>query len=234
MLRGVKKFAYGLFYLLIVTLIIWGAVSFFGSHEDFPTAPEIEESYFSVSVVKKLKFFQLESGETAFLVKFGNPNSDADISFSYKFIVFGKDGERIGEVRGSDLLSPRVEEFVAELGDFDETVKEVRVETFDETYTSASGSLKEDIMIREIAVEVEEKRVKIRGVLENEGLLSMPKVKIVGVLADEFGFQLFAGGTVLENIESFGKKGFEIFVPVDEEIKEKMDAASTQVYVNLE
>ncbi len=231
MLRGVKKFAYGLFYLLIITLIVWGVISLVSPSKE--EGAEIGESYFSVNVVEGPRFFQLDSGETSFLVKFGNPNGDAEVSFSYKFVASGKSG-KMGEIRGSDFLSPDSEEFVSGFGNFEEEIKEVEVETFDEVYNPAAQSLREDVAVSGLHVEVGEERARIAGTLENKGVLSLPRVKIIGILADEFGFRLFAGSTVLEDVESFGEKNFEIFVPVDEKLKGKVDTTSTQVFVNLE
>lgn len=236
MSRGLKQFIYGLFYLIVIALVVWGAVfsfDFEGSSQGEKEVKE-EKDYSSVKVAQEPKFFQLETGETSFFVKFANPNSEAEISFSYKFIAFGEDGKKIGEVRGNDLLLPLAKEVTTGFKELERPVKDIEFKIFNESYVSDSSSFGGDLEARNVSVEMEEKKAKIVGVLKNKGLLSLAKVEIVGVLADEFGFQLCAGSTVLENVDSFGEKEFEIFVPVDREIKKKMDATSTRVYVNIE
>lgn len=231
MLRRVKQFAYGLAYLLIIALVIWGVVSS-GNRPGEVSEPGKE--YLPVEVVRSPKFFQLDSGETSFLAEFGNPNRDAEVSFSYKFTVFGRSGEAIGEIRGNELLPAEAEEFVAGFADPSEEVRSVEVEVSNETYGPASDLFEGGVVVRDVATESADNRARITGVLKNESLLSLSRVRVIGVLADEFGFQLFAGSTVLENIGSFGEEEFEISVPVDGETREKMSASSTQVYVNLE
>ncbi len=231
MLRGAKQFAYGLAYLLIIALVVWWAASPSGGR---PEKIETEEEYLPVELVQDPKFFRLDSGKTSLLAEFGNPNPDAEVFFSYKFVVFGKSGKAIGEVRESEFLLPDSEEFSVGFADFSEPIIRVEVDILSETYSPASNLFEGGVSIREAATELEEGKAKITGILKNESLISLSKVKVIGVLGDEFGFQLFAGSTVLEDVQSFGEKEFEISVPVDGKVRENMIATSTRIYVNLE
>ncbi len=233
--RGLKKFLYGLLYILIIAFVVWGILSLAGFkfEKEEPIEPK-EENYLSVKVIKAPKFFQLDSGETAFLVQLNNPNPDVEVSFSYKFIVKGAGEKLLKEVRGVDTLLPEMKEFIFDLDVFEDSVNSVDIEIFSEEHSPTSSLLKEDVEVKEVVTSIEDERVRITGVLENKSLLSLFKVKLIGVLVDKFGFQLYTGGTVLNNVDSFGEKEFEIFIPVDEKIKEDMQATSTQVYINLE
>jgi len=231
MARGLKKFIYGLFYLLLIAFIIY--LAGFNFKEETEEGNE-ENNYLAVEITQSPVFFQLDSGETAFLTQLKNPNTDVKTSFSYKLIIWGENEKLLGEIRGTESLLPETKEFVFDFNFFEDSVNSIDIEILDEIYESASVLLKEDIKIKEVATNIEEKRVKITGVLENKSVLSLYKIKLICILVDKFGFNLYVGGTILKNLNSFGEKEFEIFIPIDNEIKKEVVATSTQIYINLE
>jgi len=233
--RGIKQFIYGVIYLAIITLIVWFV--FQGLRPEQPVVDENKkekEIYLSARVVKEPKFFQLASGESSFLVKVKNPNVGRSISFLYRFAVFNNQNEEFGEVVGDDNLSSDAEEYITDVGNFEETIRNVEFEVFDETYNRAPESLKDNAIVKGIKTMIKDNKATVFGLLENKSLLSLPKIKIIAVLTDKFGFQLYAGQTILTNISSFGSREFEIFIPIDEKIKKSINTTSTQVFVNVE
>ena len=235
MSRGIKQFIYGVIYLAIITLIVWFV--FQGLRLEQPIVDKNKkekEIYLSARIVKEPKFFQLASGESSFLVKVKNPNVGQSISFLYRFVVFNNQNEEFGEVVGDDNLSSDAEEYITDVGNFEEIIRNVEFEVFDETYNRVPESLKDNAIVKDIKTIIKDNKATVSGLLENRSLLSLPKIKIIAVLTDKFGFQLYAGQTILANISSFSSREFEIFIPINEKIKKSINTTSTQVFVNLE
>ncbi len=231
MSRRLKQIVYGFVFLAFLAGLIF-LISFDFNKKNSKSVEE-EETDFEVKIVDDVEIFRLDPERVSFLVQVKNTNLEKTAYFSYRFDI--KSGGSVEkEVFGDERLAPSSEEYLIETTSFDGKVSDVEFVVEDGGYKKAVGSIREKLLVKNINTSLEEDRAVVSGSVRNESFVSVPRLELIAVLADEYGFRLSGAKTVLEDIPSFEDRNFEIFVPVNQEVKENVNATSTEVYINLE
>lgn len=228
--RGLKKFLYGVFYLGVFFIIIW--LAFFDIDFSISNSKPAEEKESINLDISDVDYFQIDSGLVSFLVNIENEDERV-VNFSYKFILKSNDSI-VDEINGNEKIGPLAEEIVLETKKFDKKISEVLFEIDNISYEEKANSIKEDVVINNVKTLLEDERVVVSGIVENKSFIKIEKLFIISILADEYGFRLAGAKNVLEDIPSFESRDFEVFVPVDRDVKENFYKNNTEVYVNLE
>ncbi len=227
--RKLKQFIYGFIFLAFLSGLLF--LAFFDFNEDGPV-PVVEDD-FKVEVVDDVEIFRVDPERVSFLVRAANDNLEKTAYFSYRFDI--KSGDSIKKkVFGDEKLAPGSEEYLIETTLFDKKVDDVEFVVEDGEYNKTANSIKEKILVNDVITSLKEDRAVVSGSVKNESFVSVPRLELIAVLADEYGFRLSGAKTVLEDIPSFEDRNFEIFVPINEEVKESINTTSTEVYINLE
>jgi len=247
--RSLKQFIYGVFYLSVFALIIWGGYIFFS-----PTAScfdgvrnQGEEGIdcggscltCDVMTLSPIKILGRPDvfkgpGNISLLVKIVNPNPDHGAEFSYSFIIYDESGKVENTFSGSGFINASERKYINENKFFQSTSFNRAVLRISEVeWLKQEKSLKPKLEVKDVSTFIENDKVSVRGLIDNQSLFSGFDVEVVAIFVDEYGFNIFAGRTIIKNIEGFAREKFNITVPITSDIAEKISSDRTEMYLSV-
>lgn len=227
--RSLKKLIYGLVYIFFLGLL---SVIIFG----LPTAPNkcsnTQEGCNGVDIkpleikreIKILRFYQ---NQALVLAKAFNPN-DKTIYLSYRFLIYDNNDILTEEAISRDYILPSTVKYIyQQLKTPFNKIEKTDIEFSD--YRLGGKDLLPDIDLTRFNTPTGGE-IKVEGILKNKSTISFDRIKIIAVLFDEFGDELFISHTIAA-IKAFEEKQFLINFPEDFYLKETIDPQRTKIYV---
>ncbi len=238
MSRGGKQFLYGLFYLLVAGFVLFlilapGLKPVPSCSDNIqnegetgidcggPCIPCYLKGAKSLEVSGTPYVFRIPSlGKALAVVLLVNPNQDIGMhSFSYSVDFVDAGGNVIGTVEGFENIFPAESKYL--LAVFDGSPSDVeKIAAADFKVTgAASWSRSSDFLVPVLsitkgpAVSSSTGQVVVSGTVENESVFAVPGVKVIAFLNDKNGNPVFAGGTLVSDLSSFGSSDFSVFLP---------------------
>jgi hypothetical protein len=251
-----KKFVYGVFYLAVFGLVIFGIYAkntvvvptcTDGIMNQNETGIDCGGSCISCAVknLKELKggsvsIFGLEDGRSVFLGTIVNPNEDYVASdISYEFVVFDTTGYPVERILGTDTIFPLEKRYVfsASADTNAQYIGSVKIEI-------ASSSVKWDTFYDTLKPDVhtisgpnfsdEERSLRISGAIKNESSFSAYETKVIALLFDKYDDVLFASQWTTSDIPGFSTKDFSILIPRERNIIDHIDRGKTKILIQTQ
>ncbi len=237
--RSVKKFLYALLYFGIVSFfgfLIYGLPRLGGKDTalSFPASLPREDQALRVA---ETEIFRLREVPATFLFgRVRNTSAEYGFRFSYSFSLYGENDALLRTLSGRANVPPFSETFLSRIAESTFSRDVYRV---DLSITEADPLPPHEFPLvsfsfpSEPVIEIldEERVIRAKGAMRNEGGTFIPEARVVAILRDEFGFQAFAAETTMLSIRSFSEKQFDVPVPYDADLARRLRAGSAEVFV---
>lgn len=251
MSRSLKKFIYGVFYLALFGLILFGVYK--SVFRVQPTCADGIRNQGEIGIdcgepcgscetlnlepiksVGEAKVFGLSSGKAVVAAEIQNPNADYGAMFSYEFKIYDSSDNLIetllgkGNIYGSErkfIYEPQVAEALLD-------ISKAQIEIFDTKWEAAKNLSKPDLAAENVLTEINATGIKVSGIIKNSGAFAARQLEIIAFLSDELGFEIFASKTFIADLENFAEKPFVITFPPDKNLTQRIDSKATRVFVS--
>ncbi|MFA6365403.1 MAG: hypothetical protein WCW78_03305 [Candidatus Paceibacterota bacterium] len=250
MSRSLKQFIYGALYFAIVCIVvfgIWGVTlqkpqtCFDGIQNQNETEIDCGGSCIACAI-KHLKpleegaiprMFSLATGKAVALFEIVNPNQGYHAAqFTYRITARDANGTRLESLEGTDTLFAGETRLIFEprFTTYASAMKSVAIEMTNPEWRSVEELLPPVLSLHNVVTENGD-TIRVSGTIKNEGALHAKEVKVVAVLVDQFGYELFAAQTILTSVDGFASVPFTIPFPADKDIASRTDMTATKVSI---
>lgn len=251
MSRPLKKLVYGVFYLALFGLILFGVYKvIFGAKPTCVDGMRNQKetgvdcggpcgscdalSLKPFKVLAPIRIFHLSSGRVVFFAEVLNPNDSYLASqFIYRFVIYNRSSEVMETISGDGKIPAGGRTFLYS-ADFQENFLDIgkaELEFKDIKWEKSEGVSKINLISEVSGTEISESGTKVNGVIKNQDSLTVRNIKIIAVLSDKFGQEIFASQTIIPGLEGFKEQNFNIYFPFDSELMEKIDPNATKVHL---
>lgn len=251
MSRTGKKIVYGVFYLGVLFLILFGVYKaiFKVAPTCFDTIQNQNETGVDcggicgsceilnlapIRTVGEVKIFGLSSGKAVLVAEIENSNLGYDASFSYALKIYDHNKNLIETRRGRETIfqSERKIIYDSEITSAFPKIFRTQAEISDIEWLPVESGTKPDLSVTGISTVVEDEAVKINGGVKNKSAFAAHGIAVTAFIADEFGFELFASKTFLEDLQGFSEKSFLISFPAEQSWLGQIQPRATRVFVS--
>lgn len=254
MSRSAKQFVYGILYLAVFGLIVYGFAK-----PAFTPAPTCSDSIQNqgeqgidcggpcaiacdvtslapVRAVGAVSVFGLSNGQAVLLAEAQNTNQNYDASqFFYRFSIYSSSGTLLETISGSDSLSAlsRGYIFAPNVASKFNNIGRVAIEFSNVSWQKAYAALEPNVVVSSgPATVVGKTDIRVNGAVKNQSSVAATKVKIVAILYDAYGTEIFASQWIVDSLSASGEAAFSIIFPLDPQITSQIDPTATKVFVN--
>lgn len=238
MTRGQKKFLYGLFYIIVLGLIVWAFIPSPIAPAPVCSGPLCETNQplpLQLSGVPQI--FKSESTHRVVVLgQVTNPNPDFGASaFSYDFLIFDRDGKTLASVPGNEIVYPSETKYILGIynagnADLSLITERPGFEIKSADFRPAAEFVKPDFsLVSGSETKIASDGIRVSGKIKNSGSFPAGEAKIIGILADKYGDPLFAGQTAVPGISGFGEADFGIYFPAEKTVLDRLDIGKTSV-----
>ncbi|MEK7626718.1 MAG: hypothetical protein AAB399_00940 [Patescibacteria group bacterium] len=239
MTRGQKKFLYGLFYVIVLGLIIWAFIPSPIVPVPVCSGPSCGTNQpLSLQVSGVPQMFKSEgTHRVVALGQVTNPNPDFGASvFSYDFLIFDRDGKTIASVPGSEIIYPSETNYILGIYDAGKTdlssiAERPGFEIKSANFRPAAEFLKPEFSpVSGYETKIASDGIRVSGKVKNLSSFPIGEAKVIGILGDKYGDPLFAAQTTVSGITGLGEADFEIYFPAEKAILDRLDMGKTSVF----
>jgi hypothetical protein len=247
-----KKFLYGLFFSLVFALILIALFNVL--FKEAPSCFDGRQNQGETDVdcggpclpcalknieplrVSTPEILSLASGRTVILADVENPNSEYGASkFTYVIQVFNRAGRILETIRGSDSIynseKRRIFEVLASSPKNNIDGAQIKIENPE--WRPIAEIIRPTLSLRGTpATEISTSTIRVRGTVANISSLGAKKVKIIAILREEFGRNIFASQTVLEELPAFSEAPFTVIFPFDNDLAGRTFPTLTQIFIS--
>lgn len=257
MSRGLKKFIYGIFYLCLIGVIIFGIYS--KNTEKAPTCfdgimnqgeqgidcgglctPCEIKNLRPIRTDGPAKVFSLENGRAIFFGAMINSNEGYIAEESrYEFVVRDKTGYVTERISGKDVIYPLEKRFVFST---DSSVKIQNIGRVDVEVSSSSvvwkkyyDTLKPNVQIvSPPEISRDGTMIRAKGMVRNQSSFSARNITIFGVFKDKYGDPVFVSQWTSKDLSGLETREFTILVPEEKAIADRIDSEKTSFLVQVQ
>ncbi|MDO8624296.1 MAG: hypothetical protein Q7R54_02985 [bacterium] len=191
-----------------------------------------------LEVFEEPRAFSLTSGRTVLMGQVANPNATfgAD-QFSYEFVIYDRVGAVAERITGTGRLYPfetrymsafSVETAAAKIGT-------VSLEVSAPRWRPAGEMPRPDLQVLSgLSTTLAAGAVRVSGIVRNQGDMYVAKVRVIAILVDHSGNDLFPAQTVVSGLQGFRELPFAVQFPPDEGIAAAVDLSATRVIIQPE
>jgi hypothetical protein len=250
MSRGVKQLIYGVAFLLFWALVGLAIYSIFIYRAPSCTDKiknQTEEgidcgkvcgnicfpsNFEPISLVDDIDLLSLGGGRWSLLAKIKNSNNNFGASsFKYVFSVEDASHRVISQLNGESFIYGNEEKYLV-LPNLDfskEKPVSAKLEISDPKWLSEKDFLKPKLKLQNKSISIADKKIRVEGVVQNEGSLTLSKVKIVAIFYGKVKERPLGVSEVeVNNINPQEMKSFFVIHPY----LEGMDVNQTEVYLS--
>lgn len=252
MSRFLKKTIYGVFYLTVAVLVIF---VFYNSYlKPAPTCSDKIQNQGETGVdcggpcsdcalqrlaplrILSVNFFGTTAGQTVILADTLNPNIDYGAATPYRFLIYNRSNQVVETLTGNAVFRPGEEVRIFSAGaaaDFKDIGKVSLV--FQNPSWQSTGMPKSNVSLgSDLKTALVGSSVQVTGTAINQSPWSIDALKVIAVLANKYGVQVFASQTVVNNLAGGGEAKFSVIFPNDPELNSVFDPKATQVFFSAE
>lgn len=251
MTRALKQFIYGSGYAALLFLIAFGIWN--GTLKEPATCTDGIRNQNEIAVdcggpcvscvIKNLlplreagepRVLSLTDGRAVALFEVKNPNTTHHAnSFSYDIVVRDLNKVKLESFSGTDtlfagetrmLFEPKVSARANNIGSIELIFK-------DPEWRAADEFVPPSLVLSDIATEKDGGTVRVSGTVRNESALIAREVRVLAIVYDQFGYELFASQTKLTAVGGFTETPFSVPFPQDEGLSGLVDGTATKVFV---
>ena len=255
MSRSTKKILYGVFWnglvvvILLVVYVVWfrpAPSCTDGVRNQNETGIDCGGSCIlcaakqlsSLEVFEEPRAFSLTSGRTVLMGQVANPNATfgAD-QFSYEFVVYGAAGAVAERIAGVSRLYPFETRYVSAFSVETASAKigTVSLEVSAPRWRLAGEMPRPNLQgLSGLSTTLAAGAVRVFGTVRNQGDAYVAKVRVVAMLVDRSGNDLFPAQTVVSGLQGFRELPFVVQFPPDEGIAAAVDLSATRVIIQPE
>lgn len=173
------------------------------------------------------------TGGNVTLFEILNPNGEYDAQrVPYTLTVYESGGRMIEEVKGEMSVPSLRRTLVLERGvkTFSESIAKIELSLgepqWEKSFTSLSPSLSVSSGPMTFATNT---LIRVSGKVKNDGTFDATNVKLIAVVADQYGRELYASHAVLSSIPAFSERDFSVAFPADANLARLIDSSKTRV-----
>lgn len=239
--RGQKKFLYGLFYIIILGLIIWIFIPSSIIPTTEPTINNIRQPL-PLQIIETARIFKSENANRIIIfAQIKNPNADYGAeNFSYTFSVLDKDGNVLNQISDTDKILPSESRYV--IYNFDspgedlfQATNSVDIKINDTQFISANKFLSPDIVvISGLEVSNDSSRISIAFTVKNQSAFSIAAAKITVLIQNKYNDKIFAGETLIQNLNGLEERQIIVYLPADPVLIQGISAQKPVILINGE
>ncbi len=230
-MRGIKQIIFGLIFLIVAVLILWGIYSLF--LKPAPTCFDNVQNQGETGVdcggpcvpcaIKSLKSIQVDSGwpkvfqttasSSGVIAEVYNPNPDwAAKYFDYQFTIKDQFGNVLQTISGNSfiyggelkyIIEPNVNVPVGQITSSDLSISNPQ-------WVSASDYQKPDVEVQSVQTD-KSNSVFVSGKVVNRSELNFNNVSVYAIVYNKNGDFLAASKTIVDNLAKFDSKDFKVY-----------------------
>ncbi|KKU91208.1 MAG: hypothetical protein UY23_C0003G0046 [Candidatus Jorgensenbacteria bacterium GW2011_GWA1_48_11] len=252
MSRSLKKIIYGIFYLAVIAFA--GFVFYSSVFKPAPTCSDKVQNQGEAGIdcggpcsscvlqrlaplrVLSVNFFGTAAGQTVILADALNPNTDYGAKDSYQFLIYNKSNQVIETLVGDAVFRPgeEIRIFSADATADFKNIGQVGL-IFKNTVWQSTGVPKPDLGLgSDLKTTLVGPSIRVTGTTINRSPWSIDVLKVIAVLANKYGIQIFASQTVVSDLEGGGEAKFSVIFPSDPDLNSVFDPKATQIFFNAE
>jgi hypothetical protein len=192
-----------------------------------------------IRVAREPKIFSTIDGKSmVLLAEVLNPNSNYQASkFSYDFLLYDAGGNVIETVSGEESINALERKLIVETNvhSYRKSVARVSLVIKNPQWTKSFDAVHNPLTVSEgPETDIANGEIRVRGKIRNEGNAPLSNIRVVSILADSRGGELFASQTFLTSMQAFEERSFVVFFPSDTELAKTLDPDHTQVFAQAE
>lgn len=252
MKRGLKQFLYGLFYLVVFGLIIFGVYSvwFKPAPSCFNGVKDTNEqgidcggvcskvcspsSLGGIQVSGLTQVFHPTPSTVSVMVRVQNPNSDLSArKFFYKFTFRDAQGNAIAgdEINGDSFIYGSEIKYIAEFNSYFADAAQIDSANFsmvgDPEWISGTIFTKPKLILQNLTTSVSGDKTQAKGTLVNNDTITVAHTVVLAVFYSKLGQSVGISKTEVDNIEPGQQQTFSI----DHPLLGNIDPEATKIYL---
>jgi len=249
--RSLKKFIYGVSYLALFGLILFGVYK--SVFKTKPTCADGIRNQGEISIdcggpcgscetlnlepiksVGEVKIFGLSSGKAVIVAEIENPNENYGAIFSYNFKIYDNADNLVETIPGKGNIYETERKFIyaSQVAESLSDISKVQIEISDLQWKEAKSLSKPDLAAENVLTEAGVVGIKVSGSIKNSGPFAARQLEVIAFLSDERSFEIFASKTFIADLENFAEKPFVITFPPDKNLTQRFDPKATRVFVS--
>lgn len=189
-------------------------------------------------VAREPKLFSSPASPTTVYAEVVNPNPNYHANFfRYTLSFYDENNRKIEELVGEHsvpagsrarIIDSRVQAFPLRVARIELSFNEPQ---WEEAFSAVRPSL---AFIGVPTTAVSSSTVRVIGMLKNQGSIPVSSARIIAILADQYGKELFVSQVILSGILPAEDRSFSIAFPSDETLLRAIDSSHTKVFVEAE
>lgn len=249
-----KKTLYGLFFILIAAAIMYPFAAKF-----FAPAPSCEDGMLNqdeeqidcggacascaiatldpLRVSREPKIITSPGGISQVYAEITNPNPDYKAAlFAYSISFYDRDGREIQKLEDVATAGAGERTRIVKNGVTVSPSAVLRMEVGigEPVWEESFPALRPDVSVASASTSISGAQIRISGKLKNQSANPGSSVRVIGILLDQYGKELFASETTLVGIGSYEERTFLIAFPADERLGALIDPSKTRTFVEAE
>ena len=253
MSRILKQILYGVGYILFFSLLVWVVGGSFQKTKPtcFDRAQNQNETGVDcgglcrqacalreapLEARGEVEIFHENFQRVVLLQTIANPNDSYNASqFFYRFLIYGKTGEIIERIDMRDSIYASEEKLVfgGRVEPTYDEIERVEFQIGDVTWESSASSPRAKLTLSgQAQTSVQGNTIRVIGTIGNQSPFTARAVKIIAILINSFGDELFASQTVFEEIQGFSEAPFTVSFPESKFLRDRVDPAKTKIVVS--
>ena len=175
----------------------------------------------------------VSGSSTALVAELTNPNAEYGISrIGYSFVVRSPEGVVQTIASGVERLGPGERRTIFAVAPKDLPIGGYRVDIVSDApnWQIMPGGEVAGVAVDDVATEIAGESVTVSGSVRNQSPLGGDSVRILAIIADRLGNEIFAAQTVSENLGGLESRSWRILFPRDVGIAGRVDPARTRVF----
>ncbi len=182
--------------------------------------------------VEKVSVFNTKDKNLSILAEVSNLNPDRGAKITYTLELLNG-GKVFKTIKGSEFVYPLENRFINQIVPRASNPANKVVMTIDSTEWETGQtklSLKPVLNYKIATSSISQKFITISGKIENASIISNFDVKIIAVLKNKRGFNIFAANTLISDLDSLETRPFRISIPASKDLVDSVDLSKTVIY----
>ncbi len=189
-------------------------------------------------VTRAPKVFAAGDGTIAVVAEVLNPNRDYTAkTFPYTLLIYESSGRLIEEVAGETSAGALRRVLILETGvkTYHKSIARMELRLGTPGWEKSITALRPSVSVSSGPETTNSgSLIRVSGSVKNESSFDVSGVRLIAVIADQYGKELFASKTILSAIPASGERDFSVAFPQDETLTRLADPSKTRVFIEAE
>jgi hypothetical protein len=189
-------------------------------------------------VAREPKLFSFPSSPTVAYAEVVNPNPNYHANFfRYTLSLYDENDRKIEELVGERSIpaGSRARILDARVVSFPDRVARMELSLGEPEWEEAFSAVRPTLaFVGNPVTNISSSTVRVTGMLKNQGSIFAPSVRVLALLADQYGKELFVSQTILSGVAASEERAFSIAFPSDTALLRAIDPSRTKVFIESE